>query len=148
MLAKDLNKTAKDSYKVLEDHKYFEEVKEIEQEIYDNKNAFNKVFYFNCQDKLNQINGEFRTTYGELKALQDTYIAVRKVEMLQNKKCICVNNTVVNLSREPGNDLLTEFARSEITELTSKVSIIYNWLLRIEGSILVCRNHVYGSGLK
>ena len=145
MIAKDLNKTAQDSYEVLEQHKYFDEIKRIEQEIYDNKNAFNKVFYWHCQDKLNQINGEFRTTYGELKALMETYTAVRKVELMQNKKVMIVNGTVINLSREPGNELLTEFARSEITNLVSKTIVLYSWLMRIEGSIITCRNHSYGS---
>jgi len=149
MKGPEINKTAKETFERLTQQDYFNKVKQIELKIYENKNGFNKALYWQCQDQLNFINGEIRIAYAELKALQDTYTAVRKVEMLQNKKSIVVNGKLVSLSREPGNDLLTEFVYSEITELVSVITVVYHWLFRINEDILVCRNHTYGSsGLK
>jgi len=142
----DINKVAKETIERLTARNYFDEVKKIEQSIYDNKNSFNKAFYWSCQDKLNWINGEMRTAYGELKALLETFTAVRKVDLLQNKKCISVNGSIITLSREPGNDLLTEFVYSEITDLLSANILLISWLNRIESTITTCRNHIYGNG--
>ena len=142
----EINKLAKDTLDRLKQQKYFEKAKKIEESIFDNKNGFNKAFYWDCQDKLNWISGEIRIAYAELKALQDTYTSVRKVELLQNKKCIQVNGKIISLSREPGNDLLTEFVSSEITSLVSIIILLYHWMFRLEGDITTCRNHIYGNG--
>ena len=147
MKISEINKIAKETLERLKQQDYFEQAKNIELKIYESNNGFNKALYWNCQDKLNWISGEVRIAYAELKALQDTYTSVRKVELLENKKCIQVNGKIISLSREPGNDLLTEFVSSEITSLVSIIILLYHWMHRIQDSILVCRNHTYGSGL-
>jgi len=147
-LSEKLNKVAKETLKNLEEHHYFNDLELIDNTIRSNQDPLDQVFYKRQQDELTEIYGELLKSYGELLSVFLSYIATRKYEMLleySQNKYITVNETAISISRAPGEEILEELAKSEITDLYETVILLEKgWLKRIENSIQTCRNHTYG----
>ena len=144
---KKLNKLAVDSFQNLENNKVFSEIQQAEDEFYQLQSVGHKNFYGKWQSKLVKINGQIQDTYGTLSCMLESYIAIRKTEMLLDRRNIEVNGKMVSLSREPGDALLTDFAKSEVKDLLRTVRKLEDWRNRIISLTLTCRSMIGEKGV-
>ena len=144
---KQINKIAEETIEKLSTLNCFQEIRKMENKIYDYECPWDKTFYGRCQNELPKIAGIIQEAFNELSSLLEQYIAVRKVEMLINKKLIKVGNKTIQLSREPGDSLLSDFAKSEVIELVKSVSYLNGWIVRVTNLFQVCRSHIGNQGI-
>ena len=134
--AEELNQKALDTYKQLDDDFLFDEAKVSDEQIRDSENPFNRAFYLSQEDHLTKVYGELIVAYYSLKAELKTFIAVRKTQ-------IKVENDEKGV-KTPGNEILEDTAKAEVSELYKIVLILEGWVTRVENSTRTCRNHTFG----
>jgi hypothetical protein len=135
--AEELNQKALDTYKQLDDAFLFDEAKVSDEQIRDSENPFNHAFYLSQSDHLNKVYGDLIVAYYNLKAELKTYIAVRKTQ-------IKIENDEKGV-KTPGNDVLEDAARAEVSELYKITLFLEGWVTRVENSLRTCRSHTYGT---
>ncbi|MBU0581322.1 MAG: hypothetical protein KKA19_09110 [Candidatus Margulisbacteria bacterium] len=136
MNKEQLNQEAVNLVKNLDEHGYFTDLQNIDTEMSQNQDPFNKRFYLSEQDKINEINGELINAYYKLKAELKVYIAVRKAQIrIENE---------MKKEKTPGNEILESLVQSEIPELYKSVIILEGWVERADSSLKTARNHTYG----
>ena len=133
----ELNQKAINTLKYMDDEYLFEEAKVSDAQIRDSENPFNRAFYLSQEDQLTRIYGELIVAYYNLKAELKTYIAIRKTQIkLENDE---------KGQKTPGNEILEDMAKAEISEVYKTVLILEGWVTRVENSIRTCRNHTFGA---
>jgi hypothetical protein len=144
---KELNELAKNQMEALEALEIFKTISLAEDEFYNYVSFGHKKFYGVWQNKMVKVYGHLRNAYGSLNFLVENYVAIRKAEMLVDKRNIQVNGELVQLNREPGDALLTEFAMSEISELVKCTSKIDDWIARTLSIVQTSRNCIGSTGV-
>lgn len=145
MTKEQLNQMAIDEFQNLTDNKYFEILKEVEQQIKDNKEKMYIPFYMEMQDTLTYINGEIENSFGELNAELEKYIVGRKlsitIEAYENKDVFTVTDKKTKLSSSIRNSILSSLIRAEVDDLFKTVLLLESKLKRVTMAIQTCRNH-------
>lgn len=151
MDAKEMNGLAVAGIQNLRDNAYFENLNMVDDEIKSNQNPLDKAFYLTKQDELTSIYGELKNTYAELYSKLKKYIVVRKLQFrvdLEKNKQLTVNGEVLKPSREPGGEVLEDYARAEVSELYEACILLEGWIEHCENSLRTTRSHVYGGEQK
>jgi len=131
----------------LEYKEIFKGLADIDGEIKNQVNPFEKNFYFRKQDQINHIYGELLSAYGTLKKELESYLAVRKYQIVvefTETNNMTINDKKLTSTRVPGNELLESYVLSEIPELHKACVGLEKWVERAQNTIRTCRSHTYG----
>lgn len=152
MNSQELNKKANDEFNNLTEHGYFEELEVIAQQIKNCKNRFEVSFYLEMQDKLTYVSGEINNSYIVLLAELESYIVIRKqqvvLESYKYKGEFTVNGEKTKITSTLLNSVLSSLIRGEVADLYKVNIILEGKLKHIMNMIQTCRSHLYTKEIK
>ena len=148
MTNNELNSYALKEYINLKQHKHFDELIKIEEEIKINKDPFDVGFYLNKQDELSYLYGEIENVRGDFSARFERYLADRVriigIEVTKNKDgSFQSGEEKIKISSTMLSSAIRKIVKGEIGDLYEKLLDLESKLRRITNAIQTCRNHIY-----
>ena len=148
----ELNKKANEEFSNLTEHGFFDEIEVISQQIKNCKNRFEVGFYLEMQDKLTYVSGEINNSYIVLLAELESYIVIRKqqvvLESYKYKGEFTVNGEKTKITSTLLNSVLSSLIRGEVADLYKVNIILEGKLKHIMNMIQTCRSHLYTKEIK